>query len=320
MIEDYEHGLVRLEAQDPSLRCRHHYLRRGDLALTGADSVNEGIITVDGDGLAALIEAAVNLDAQNVRDDPVLGLGIIDYTSGEPHSANVRRADEVWSTVLAMTRGLAAPDFDVAPVYELPSYLYAVLVAMNDFGNDLFPLDPDNPLTGDVIFEYASPLDNATAVSVTPERPTTHCHVIDADDKARRTAADIAASNRTGVFVDWIASPFHLPADNDTSVLYERAKAQVAAYGRPVKHTTIELGPDAGRTYSYGNWDWPGESGGFYVGDRVLVRATRGYRSLDQVMRITRATLKQPGSNGLVTTQLKLIPVVAGDPVDEEDS
>lgn len=307
VVDDYEAGTVKLLGQDPSVRCMHHYLRIGDDALNDPSDDQKGRIPPDWVGIALLIEAA------QAPSGPVLGIEVFNDSGVEIDKLiEVERSQEIWAMVLEIAGMVTGPDFDMDVAGSLSAGVYVFMSTFEHLGRDLTatvrfdrglidPLDPDDSL------------DNATQVAVTPSHPTTHAHVVDRDREWRSTGLAPSVVGACGMWVDWIATD-HDVVDGDTTVLEETAKARIRAYGRPLKETGVELRPDAAQLFYYGSPNWSGvgkSTGDFYIGDRVKVRARRGFRSLDADYRITAIDLAQPAARGPVATTLTIVPHAA---------
>ncbi len=165
--------------------------------------------------------------------------------------------------------------------------------------------------------------DNMLGPTVRPIHPTTHVHVLSEDAKYRVTAAATAAAYATGHFIDWIRKGIQVDAAEDLTVLTEFAQAHVRAYAIPLRHTEVALRPDVLIEHNFGRPSFTPPGGTrvptFYLGDSITVRAERGYRSLDEAMRVNGVHLTWPGWQGPALTVLELIPVADGD-VDDEES
>ena len=311
--DDYERGKCILNAQDPSFRLLHHYLRRGDDAINGVPEVDKGTITPDPRGIIAVLAAAENIAPQIARNDP--DLGIIAYMSGPKYATEVnlpiivQRGQECWQVITNISEHDVGPDFDMeTPLTELDRYVN--LATYDDLGRDL---------TTDITLTYGPQL---TGVGINPGRGTTHAHVLSSDTKFRRTAGSVAASNKTGPHVDWVPTDLEFP-DGDDSALQAKANDIVKAYAFAPKFITIKSRPDVALINNYGNPSFTPPAGTtpstFYIGDRITVSAERGYRSFVGPVRITEVHLTQSGSRGNSITELKLVPTV-GDLGDDEES
>ncbi len=325
IIDDYENGLCHIDAQDPSIRMMHHYLRRGDDALNSVVDVDKGTLDADRGGIAACVAAAQNIATQDARNDPKLGL-IMSTARAAPlrlAPVVVERGQECWQVVADLGGAEGAPDIDMETPAGLSNYAELATYAPGTMGTDRSTATPDTPAAGKVVLSYAYVQDNTVAVSVDPERPTTHNHVLTEDAKYRVTAAATAASFNTGAFVDWTRTGFTSDTAGSVAVLTEVAQARVKAYGIPLKHTRVVLRPDAVSEHNYGRPTITVPAGTraptFYVGDKITVRAIRGNRSLLQNMRVNGVHLTWPGWQGPALTVLDLIPDVTAT-VDNEES
>lgn len=316
MIKDYEQGLVHLEAQDASLRMLHHYLRRGDTALNavGGD-VDQGAISADANGISLAVEAAQNIASQDARNDPSLGLDVVDMSTPVGPVVQVERGQECWQVMTDIADNEVGPEFTMDTSDGLD--FYAHLVTHDLLGTDRTSATPDTPATGEVVCDYGIGVDNIeTGPTVTPIPPVTHCHVLSEDRKYRETAAafdglGVPTSNMFGVFVQFIRTGFNV-SGGDTTVLLEKAKAVVRAYGFPLEQVSFALRPDGFTGHSYGRPDFTAPAGTteatFYLGDFVTVRAVKGECSDTGDYRVTEAHLTWPGWQGPARTVLTVIP------------
>jgi hypothetical protein len=253
--EDYGQATVTLNAQDPSLRMQHHYIRIGDSGMTISHGTKADL-TPDPNGILKV------LDAAQVAAGPKLGMELrnIDAASRGGHYIRVERGQELWAILQLLVENELGPDIDVCPVFIRggSDALYAYIDCYQDMGTDR---------SSSVTFEYGMPQDNATSVQVTPSHPTTYVHVIDNRARWRASGSAGAQVAQTGIFIDWIVSDGEV-ADEDTEVLTEIARAHLQAYARPLKTTTVTLRSDVGQDYFYGHPEWDGSAvGNFYVGD-----------------------------------------------------
>lgn len=350
LTEDYEAGTVTLEIADPAAaKAQHHYIRRGDRGSGGPLSPlllnidkHRGRLPMHAESISEFLEAARNTQEQQDREVPVLGLSDVLYGTfnggamPDDPMIEFERGQEVWDLISQITRSAIGPDMDPFPgdAWTWPikrSYAWLALYdpptdpaapGPYELGRNLDPVDPDDPQPGEVVFDYGLGLDNVTGLTVTPGRPTTHAHVVDADKQHRETRADAAASEDVGVWTDWIETDFALPRGNDTDTapLAELAAARIRAYGRPPKFFTLTLRPVDALPAQFGHPEWfsvvTGEriGGQWYLGDYVRVRAERGYRSFSTLARIVGVRLRQEGWNGLPTIEVSMIPAIGGDP------
>lgn len=353
VVTDYEAGTVRLVA-DAMLRAKHHYVRRGDDALKGTlpdGEIDEDLhadrayLPTDGNGVERALDAARNTIEQQDRGVPAFG-AYVDGTfvaAGLP--IGVERGQECWSLIQEIVRSVNGPDMVIAyrstAQFPLDDRAYCALelwdppgdplaLDPNMLGSNRDPDDPDDPQPGEVIWGYGYPEDNLEEFVDTPERPTTHCHVVDSDRFYRVTSADADSSERCGIFVDWIEADITVKRalNPNLDVLQAIADARVKAYGEPPRHVTIRLRPDDVQTRHFGHpWIEPTN---WYLGDYVRVRArarkqtAEGWvttRAFSQLMRITGVTFRQESTNGLPQLDVRLVPAVGGVPgVDPEDS
>lgn len=301
-----------LEAQDPSFRLLHHYLRRGDDALNNDPEQDKGTVYPDFTGIESVVNAAENLASQDARNDPSLGIITYDYDSTlhDEMPIIIERGQECWQVIQSIRTHKIGPDIDMETNYSDLSTNYVYLGVYDDLGRDL---------TDDITLTFGPMLTN---VQIDPGRSTTHAHVLSSDTKHRRTAGSVAASNKVGPHVDWIPTDLAFPRGNDAA-LQVLADARVGGYGFAPKFITIQSRPDAVLTDNYGHPFFEAPVGTkpstIYVGDRITVAAEWGYRSHNGPARITEVHLSQPGSRGPVVTDLKLVPTI-GDLGDDEES
>jgi hypothetical protein len=371
VTEDYDAETITLEIADPVFKAQHHYVGRHDVRVNGLSEdllnidLHRGALAMHAWSISDVINAARNLQVQQDRGVPVLGLPELMFGTfgGTPayEAANApdkrfefERLQEVWALCKQIIMDGSGPDVDLPPyfAYNFPLvYGYAALACYDaptdpespgptELGRNLDPADPDAPTGDDVIFQMGinSEIDNLTQVTVTPERPTTHTHCVDRDKVYRETAADAAASEATGIFVDAIEMDvaIPLPPPNstpgrfrggpavDTSILRARADVQVKMLGRPPKQFTCTMRPNDALTYQFGHPDWPAITGGnggqWYLGDYVRVRAAKGHRSFSTLARVMGAKLFAQGWNGLPMIEASMIPAVGGTPGDSEEA
>jgi hypothetical protein len=338
---DYAAGTVTLDVQDPSQRCQHHYIRRGDAALNV--NANQGALAANAASIDTILDAARNTPEQQTRGVPVLGMRFWEYGTlldSVTTLIGFERGQECWDLIGQIQRSATGPDVDVTPIFAFPAWYYAELdcwdaptdptsPASTELGRNLDPANPDAPAAGEVVFDYGLVNDNLTALVEAPGRPTTHNHVVDADKAYRKTAADADSSYAVGVWVDWTETDFKVPRPTratptaDTSVLQALADARIKAYGVPPKFFTCTLRPDDAQARHYGHryWDLGTANGDWYLGDYVRVRAQDGFCSFSTLARITGVTFHMDGSNGLPILDVHMIPAIGGSPgPDPEDA
>lgn len=349
VVTDYAAERVTLEIQDPSLRLQHHYIRRGDEALN-VDK-NRGRLELHPDSIYPIVEAARNIDLQQNRNVPALGLYVDTfYFTGAIEEASFidfERGQECWDLIQQIVRGVSGPDIDIVPQWTFPtSGWYAILDAHDPadppnpvstaLSRNLDPVDPDDPDPGEVVFDFGIGQDNLEALEERPTRPTTHAHVLDEPAVFRETSADADSSEQVGVFVDWIGVGFairlptrgsdglgnHTVVPADTSPLRAIADAHIKAYGRPPRFLTLTLRPDDALGFHYGHPNWiysvpegvEYQGGEWYIGDLVRVRGVRGERSVNELVRIVGVKFKYDLQRDLVIVSVNTIPAVGGVP------
>lgn len=325
---DGTHGLIRLEAQDPSLRMLHHYLRRGDAALNGlGGDVDQGAISADANGIALAVEAAQNIASQDARNDPMLGLDVVDASTPVGPVVQVERGQECWQVATDIADNEVGPEYTMDTAETLNTYAH--LVTHDLLSTDRTSATPDTPAAGEVVFDFGRGADNIeTGPTVTPIPPVTHAHVLSEDRRYRETRAafdefGVPTSNMFGVFVRFVRTGFNV-SGGDTAVLVEKAKAIVRAYGFPLEQVSFALRPDGFTGHSYGRPDFTAPPGTtqatFYLGDFLTYRALLGACSDGGDYRLTEAHLTWPGWQGPARTVLGLIPragAAADDPGDD---
>ncbi len=324
--DDYETGLCYLEAQDASLRMMHHYLRRGDAAIDDNPEEDKGTINADREGIQLVVDAAQNIASQNTRNDPIVGIGVIDSgdRAATPRDAPVvvERGQECWQVATDLGGGEGGPDIDMETPDNLFFYTDLATYDPGAMGTDRTSATPDTPGPDEVVLSFGLAGDNVLGPTVNPQRPTTHVHVLSEDAKYRVTAAATAAAHATGHFVDWIRKGIQVDSSEDLTVLTEFAQAHVKAYSVPLKFVTVVLRPDVVIAPNFGRPSFTAPEGTrlptFYLGDQITVRATRGYRTLNEAMRVNGVHLTWPGWQGPALTLLDLIPHLTADLDDEE--
>lgn len=329
LSKDYEAGTVTLEAQDPSLRMLHHYLRRGDTALNALDGdVDQGAISADANGIALAVEAAQNIASQDARNDPSLGLDVVDESTPVGPVVVVERGQETWQVTSDIADNEVGPEITMDTADTLN--VYAHLVTHDFLGTDRVSATPDTPAAGEVVFDYGLGADNIeTGPSVVAIPPVTHAHVLSEDRVYRETKAafdefGVPTSNMFGVFVRWVRTGFNV-AGGDTTILLEKAKAIVRAYGFPLRQVQFALRPDGFTGHSYGRPDFttpPGTTmATFYLGDFITFRAVKGSCTDDEEVRVTEVHLTWPGWQGPARTVVSVIPragAASDDPGDDD--
>lgn len=339
---DYDSGTVTIDAADPSGKAAHHFIRRGDEALN-VDK-NRGALPLHADSVEEIIEAARNIPAQQDREVPGLGLrvnsiGTFDVPAADDlEPVDFERGQEVWDEVQQIFRVEWGPKVDMRPPFQWPFGYYASLdmydtnddytaLVSTGLGRNLDPADPADPAADEVVWDYGRGNDAIKGPKIEPGTPVTHQHVVDRDSNYRETAADAESSRLIGVWPGWFATDFSInpPHGANTDTLRAYADANVRAYGVPPEFTTFEMRPDVAQARHFGHPNWPamvdGESAGgsWYIGDFVRLRATRGCCSHSLLVRITSVSLKQPGSNGMLTFYPTVVPAIGGTPGDNTD-
>lgn len=341
VIDNYDDtATVVLEAQDPYLgKATHHYVRRGDTVLN-VDG-ERGRINADVFGISAILDAARNTDQQMQREMPAFALGeTFDPATTVGPPFDLERGQEVAGLCSEIVK--QGPDIDIVPSWGWPTKAYATMYMFKSpgdpasptagqLGRNLDPADPDAPAAGDVIFERGIGQSNLVSCNRTPDLPSTHVHVLDESRKYRVTGVDETSSSKVGAFVNWIATQLTVPRPHvhfsflgvrtqvpaDTSALQALADAHIKAYGKPPAFVTMTLmPPDTPGMYQYGHPDWAAAmddiGGDWYMGDYVRVRATEGFRSFSELMRVKKVTFSTQGWNGLPEVAAEVEPAIGG--------
>jgi hypothetical protein len=305
LTEDYAAGTVTLDAQDPSLRAAHHYLRFGDEALNDIKDPQKGTIHPDKRGLQLLVDASI----PNVTGSgPSMGWSLRDEGSvNTSKNIDVERGQELWQLIQDISSNELGPDIDMEVAPDMSSGRYCQLVTYVRLGRELMAV---------VSFDYgevSGSLDNLKGLTVSPSHPSTYVTIVDSVQKWRVNGRSSAAFETFGMFVDWIMADFKVAGSvDDADVLLEQAKAHIRAFAYPLSEVSAELRSGAQQTYFYGCPNWTPVAGAtvgdFYVGDVISLRALRGYRSTTEEQRITAVELQASGSRGPVTTSVTMVP------------
>jgi hypothetical protein len=317
VIDNYADGTVQLDIQDPAIRLQHHYLRVGDEALNDPRYQWRGLVTQDDRGIYDIVKGGYMVTV----DAPLLGLAMRQRMTNRSLTKQVERGQEVWQTIKDLSELIGGPDFDLKPNHDPTGYYptggsivsdewkcYATLNAYNPAYSENTP-QLMRDMTADVIFEYGQPSDNITTLAVTPMRPTTDVILVDSVQSIRTRGIAVAERHTTGDWQDWVSTGEDMHAA-DWAIPEERAIMHLRAYANCLPQIDLELRPDTGQDYFYGDPESPASPvvGDFYVGDLVTVRAVRGYRSFEYEYRVTQVDLGMDGSRAPITTKLTLTP------------
>jgi hypothetical protein len=320
VIDNYDAGTVTLNIQDPSGRLQHHYLRVGDDALNVARAEGKGQIPADDRGVATLVKAGT-FGTPPEPGIPAMGLATRGRMANRTLIQEVERGQEVWAMITLISETVGGPDFDLKPNYNLDGSLppsavsvegrcYSVLWSYNPpFSTALTGAQLQRDLSATAIFEYGQPQDNVKSITVTPQRPANDVIVVDSAQSVRTRAQYPEGMGLVGVYQDWL-SP-EIKAGYDPWDLIEQfAIANLNSWARPLNQVDLELRPDSGQDFFYGDPELAsfGTVGDFYLGDMVTLRAVRGNRSFEGVYRIVNVELTMSGSRGPITTKLTVVP------------
>ncbi len=324
ITDNFTMGKCFIDVYDPGIRMAHHYLRRGDAAINDEPEEDKGTINADREGIELVVNAAQNVTAQNTRNDPALGLAVWDSgdRAADTRTAPivVERGQECAQVVDTIARHAVGPDFDSETSDDL--FNYSKIATYANMGTDRTTETPEALEAGEMLLAYV-PDGNLTGFERRGGRPSTHAHVLSSDARYRRSAGAIAASNQTGVYVDWIPTDITISEGNDDA-LAELATARVQAYGVPPWFMEADLHPDAVLDINYGApwFDVPmgARAPTFYLGDRCTVLASypKYYREHFGDARIIGVDLTQRDQRSNGQTKVRLVPTVAGEPVEEE--
>lgn len=351
---DDAEGKVELVAADPLAgKARRHYIRRGDPALN--IDPERGSLPNHAESIATILKAACNTPSQQSRAMPALALGFDQYAdpfntpaAADAATIEIQRGQQVTELVEDILRDVNGPDMDVRPAWWFPTNRYADIwlyappgdpesPGPTGLGRNLDPVDPNDPQPGEVIFEYGIGLDTCSKLTVEPGEPTTHAHYLDKSRRYRATSTDVASSQKIGAWVSFNTADFTIQRAHrsggtvvkpDVTPLKALADTIVKAYGRPPRHITLTLRPpDHPGMPQYGHPDWPWTvpsgieriGGSWYIGDWVRVRGIQGYRSVNELARITKVTLSQGRPEDLPRVDVELVPAVTGEPSDDLD-
>jgi hypothetical protein len=288
---DMAAGTVRLDAVDMTLRLANHFLRRGDLVLSGQldeNNQDQGYVEVSGAGLSALIDAA------ETASFPTLGidLGVDSYTVDPDRSVGASRGANVYEIWQAVAAALG-PDWELEPI-ETVSQFYARLNTVDHQGSDKSAI---------VVFHYGVGRQNLEGLQVVEgEEYCNFAHVLDRDQKFELPVVNSTALARTGPYIRWEATDFEaangLTDAQVEDVLTAHGEDVIAAYGHPSLALTLTLPVDAEDSQRYLD--------DFIVGDTVGVAGKVGFVRLPEYgYRITQVALRL--DNEQVRTSLEVV-------------
>lgn len=301
-----ESQTIRINAVDPSLRLKHHYLRRGDEALNSPDhpdlpNLYDRQVPVGLTGLNMLIDAGDNIADQTARGVPELGILHNAVESPVPDvdtadKVRFQRGREVWDAILELTSLEGAPDFELQPIDGAPGYYCQLLTGVDLNGDWWTPPYPS--------FQSGFGKDNCRINYRPGSRITTHSHYVSEDYNLRVTAVDVEASRHAGVYVDWEAASF----DGGDSIanaasLLAKARRPIGAYGAPVEQFDIVPNLDCDLQYY--------ET--FVPGSYVRAQARWGRKAdgtpaklIDATCRVVACRLHQEDAAANVRTELEV--------------
>lgn len=117
---DYASGKILLAAHDPTLRLTHAFAHSAQT------------ISIDGEGMFALLDLAQNFAAEDLADYPVLGIVPgIDSTTPTDLTQTLKAGDRVYQTMQDMRGLIFGPDMNFVPYETDP----AELASGSDFAN-----------------------------------------------------------------------------------------------------------------------------------------------------------------------------------------
>lgn len=293
------------------IRAQKHFLRFGDpvLDIVGDDGVrDEGLVTVDHQGVHDVWLAARNTPEQDDRDVPALGFYVHREAGAPDRSAKygLERSHEVWDAAKSILDDVLGPDAWMDFRDDKPGF-YGALRIYGKRGSDR---------TATVRFFYGvdGEDDNTADIGATPITPITHAHVVAQDaTQIRETDADALESYLRGVFVTWTALDINTKRKSETVIreaLQALAEAHVAAYANAPEAVGITLRPDAGQDRFYGEHYW--------VGDTIYYAAEKGYVSSAGDLRIRGVEISEQGSRGATVTKLEVSVDKTSDGAGEE--
>jgi hypothetical protein len=321
VVDDFAAGTVTLQAQDPSLRLQHHYLRLGDDALNNPHNPKQGDIHKDGRGISTLVPAGYTPLDPSIAP---LGLATHNRAADRTPTLHVERGQEIWDLIQQIIDGVGTPEIDMrvnqnddgslpTGAVSTEGVCYSILNIYDYAFSGGTELRRD--LKSTVIFEYNGPSDNVASAQITPTLPINDAVLVDSAQSWRSRAFDELERRAEGIFQMWDSIPNRI-GWGTLDVLEEGAKVYVKTYGKALQQIELELRPDTGQDFFYGDWRSGTVVGDFYIGDEVTVRATKGYRSLDAGYRIVAVELSMSGPRGPITTKLSLIPNGLVDDID----
>lgn len=287
-----EEESVTLNAVDPSIRLRHHYIRIGDQILnrpSHAELPNpygKGYIPFDGQGLRML------RDCGDTISYPALGIMDGDFDAMEwdvdtTHKGKFSRGAEVWATWLEIISHQAAPDFELLPIDHVQGY-YCQINTFDLQGN----ADPSG-----LILQDGFGLGNCRMDYTPGGKIVTHAHVLSEGDQRRVTVADQDSALEHGAYIQWESTQYK---QRSNQPLIEKGKQLIAAYGRPPEYFQVRLAVDSDLYF--------GED--FYTGDALTASVRRGYLQRSLTGRLVKTTLRQIDDAGNVVPEIE----VAADP------
>lgn len=309
----FKTGTVEVNAVDPTLRLKHHYANYSDdmVGPVGGPVPNSPL---DYRTVRELVEAAQNLPAQN--NYPPLGIlstGFNDAPTAAGSTIKVERGDNIWDRITEIKDARYGPDIEFEPRDSLG-------VAQTDDLGGTWPYycqlntyeKQGTDRSGTVIFIY-SDSEDATLEDLTWEpsgdivrnQVTIVTQGTDSTPGQRVFGHDLSAWKDVGIFAAWENPEGGNAGAASDAALQDWAADFVHAQARPPQFLTIMPKLQSGSSPPPFRYRAP-----YKVGDEVQVLGDKGYRSVDEVARITKVTLKQADQAGNVREELELVPKV----------
>lgn len=309
---DYAAGTVDIIAHDPTLKLKQHYHRYGDIVVDAG-------YPIDGIGMRRLIESTIPMEPQLDRDIPGNHIlwGHDDTFHQAPRGENnsdgtpslwrqIKRGDNVWTSLQNVQQTLIGPDFRFRPVDADHPGVQGVpppgfMVEFDTYER----LMTDR--TDSVLFQHGFGTDNAEGVVHEPDGASVRNYMVvvypggerartDADHRA--LAHDEASWRSIGIYMGWESS-----GQNDgAEILLDKARAYVRAYTNPPDFFTVLPRIDAPGVPRYAH--------DYFVGDLIRVQARKGYREVNLLGRITSATVRQEDAAGNARVEVECVPPI----------
>ena len=314
---NYDENTCEVNAHDPTFKLKHHYHRYGDIV------VDYGY-PMDGTGMRQLIESSVPIEPQLDRDIPGNGIAwgvdtaYVQAAKGENnteppfdgHESIWKRAERganVWETITNMREAVGAPEFRFRPVdAEHPGPYGAQPAGFFCEMDTAVRMEEDK--TSVVQYEYGFGRMTADNVVEEPDGDVMRNYWVQVypggersrDDEARKALFhDEASWVEYGIMGGWESSG---QPDTQKS-LAAKAEAWVRAYKIPPTFVTVTPAIDRPGVPVYMQ--------DFECGDRITVRAKKGFRSLNMQARVIRVTVRQVDPVGNTRSELECVPIIA---------